>query len=131
MLSLYYVLVINFKYTDATQKKWVEPSMHAVAGIWAFGTAIYSASSGLLNNANLWCWIAPLPLDCLDSWRYGDGGNCIRGDNAWIYRWAFYFAPLNIILFKLFLNFLHVSLFCVPHSCLHIYGAPLRLSTGY
>lgn len=46
------------------------------------------------SNANLWCWLAPLPLGCLDSWRYGDEGDCIRGDNAWIYRWAFYFAPL-------------------------------------
>ena len=46
------------------------------------------------QNANLWCWIAPLPLDCLDSWHNGSNGNCIRGDYAWVYRWAFYFAPL-------------------------------------
>lgn len=47
----------------------------------------------------MWCWIAPFPSDCLDSWRYGDEGNCERGDNAWIYRWAFYFAPLWFCIF--------------------------------
>lgn len=99
MLSIYYVLVINYQFSDATLRKWIEPTMHAVAGIWAFGTALYSASTGLLNNANLWCWIAPLPQGCLDTWRYGDEGNCIRGDNWWIYQWAFYFAPLWICIF--------------------------------
>jgi len=56
--------------------------------VWAFFTAVYSASTGLLNNANLWCWIAPLPQGCKDSYRYGDEANCVRGDNWWIYRWA-------------------------------------------
>ena len=94
MLALYYLLVINYNVRDHVLKKWVEPSMHLVAMLWAFGTAIYSAASGLINNANLWCWIAPLPAGCKDSWRYGEEANCVRGDNAWIYRWAFYFAPL-------------------------------------
>lgn len=99
-LSLYYLLVINYRMTDTMLKRRVEPMMHLVAFIWAFGTALTSAFMGLLNNANLWCWIAPYPAGCLDSWRYGDKGNCERGDNAWIYRWAFYFAPLwSCILF--------------------------------
>jgi hypothetical protein len=99
MLSIYYVLVINYRFSDETLRKWIEPSMHTIAGIWAFGTALYSAFTGLLNNANLWCWIAPLPSNCLDSWRYGDEGNCIRGDNWWIYRWGFYFVPLWFCIF--------------------------------
>ena len=94
MLSLYYVLVIIYKYPDQRLRVWVEPAMHLIAGGWAFGTATVSAGMGLINNANLWCWIAPYPQGCLDSWRYGSEGNCERGDNAWIYRWGFYFAPL-------------------------------------
>lgn len=93
-LSLYYVLVVNFNMTDTTLKRRVEPGMHLIAFMWAFGTALTSAVMGLINNANLWCWIAPYPSGCLDSWRYGSEGNCERGDNAWIYRLAFYFAPL-------------------------------------
>ena len=94
-LALYYVLVVRVGISDRTLRRYVEPGMHAVAGLWGWGTAGAAAQLGLLNNANLWCWIAPYPADCLDSWRYGDDeGNCERGDNAWIYRWAFYFAPL-------------------------------------
>jgi hypothetical protein len=94
MLAMYYMLVINYNVSDRTLRLYVEPAIHCTAFLWAFGTAIASTVLGLFNNANLWCWIAPYPSNCLDSWRYGDHGNCIRGDNAWIYRWAFYFAPL-------------------------------------
>lgn len=98
-LSLYYMLVINFGFKDIMLRRYIEPGMHVVSFIWAFGTATYSASTGLLNNANLWCWIAPYPPGCLDSWRYGDQFPCERGDNAWIYRWGFYFAPLWFCIF--------------------------------
>jgi hypothetical protein len=47
-----------------------------------------------MNSANIWCWIAPLPADCLDSRRHGKNLNCVRGDDAWVYRLAFYFDPL-------------------------------------
>lgn len=100
-LALYYMLVIVYGYKDDRIKVFIEPAMHIVAFIWAAGTATVSAGMGLINNANLWCWIAPYPNDCLDSRRYGsDQSTCTRGDNAWIYRWAFYFAPLwSCILF--------------------------------
>ena len=103
-LSFYYLLVINYNYTDRQLRRWVEPIMHVICFLYPFGTAFYSAVTGLMNNANLWCWIAPLPGDCLDSNRHGtiEDGNanpCIRGDNAWIYRWAFYFCPLWVCIF--------------------------------
>ncbi|CAJ1954854.1 unnamed protein product [Cylindrotheca closterium] len=99
MLSIYYILVINYRYTNTQLRRRVEPIMHLIAFFWSFGTASYSAATGLFNNANLWCWIAPLPLDCKDTITYGtvEEGNdnpCIRGDNVWIYRFGFYFIPL-------------------------------------
>ncbi|KAL7557305.1 hypothetical protein ACA910_016265 [Epithemia clementina (nom. ined.)] len=93
-LSVYYMLVINYRFSDDILKKRVEPAFHLIAFVWAFGTALVAAWMGMINNANLWCWIAPHPSDCKDSRRYGDEANCERGDNAWIYRWVFYFAPL-------------------------------------
>jgi hypothetical protein len=99
MLSLYFLLVVKYKYSDTVLRQWVEPAMHVVAFSWAFGTSVSASVLGLMNNANLWCWIAPFPSDCLDSWRYGEEGNCERGDNAWIYRWAFYFGPLWFCIF--------------------------------
>ena len=98
MLSWYYVLVINYNYSDTKLRGFVEPAMHVFCFVWAFGTAMYSALAGLINNADLWCWIAPLPADCKDSWTHGSGPEndnpCIRGDNVWVYRFGFYFIPL-------------------------------------
>lgn len=50
MLSLYYVLVIKYRFKDEVLRRRVEPTMHAVAFTWAFGTAFYSAITGLLNK---------------------------------------------------------------------------------
>jgi len=104
MLSIYYLLVINYNYSDTKLRSFVEPAMHLFCFVWAFGTALYSSLAGLMNNADLWCWIAPLPRGCLDSWKHGtaEDGNtkpCIRGDNIWIYRFGFYFIPLWISIF--------------------------------
>eukprot|EP00980_Cylindrotheca_fusiformis_P013177 scaffold3348_cov74-Cylindrotheca_fusiformis.AAC.3 len=116
MLSFYYVLVINYRYTNIMLRKRVEPIMHLIAFVWAFGTGLYSAFADLFNNANLWCWIAPLPWDCLDSLRHGtaEEGNpnpCIRGDNIYIYRFAFYFIPLWFSIFFAS-KFAHKNKFC-------------------
>jgi hypothetical protein len=53
----------------------------------------------LFNNADLWCWIAPLPKGCstaADSHTITSFGEttitamttCERGDNAYIYRYV-------------------------------------------
>ena len=93
-LSIYYLLVIKYNLSDSQLQRRVEPYMHATAISIPFSTAMACVALNLFNNANLWCWIAPYPLDCADTARFGTDGNCIRGDNAWIYRWSFYFAPL-------------------------------------
>jgi hypothetical protein len=104
MLSIYYVLVINYRYTDAKLRRFAEPMMHFFCFAWPFGTGMYSILTKQINNANLWCWLAPLPAGCLNSWEYGtaEEGNpnpCIRGDNIWAYRFGFYFIPLWISIF--------------------------------
>lgn len=93
-LSIYYLLIIRYGISEERIQRYIEPSMHVIVFLISGGTAFASAGLNLLNNANLWCWIAPYPLDCKDSLRYGDEANCIRGDNAWLYRWLFYFIPL-------------------------------------
>lgn len=92
-LAVFYLLVIKYRMSEDRIRTYVEPMFHGTALAMGLGTALSSLALGLLNNANVWCWIAPYPLGCLDSRRYGET-NCIRGDNAWIYRWAFYIAPL-------------------------------------
>ena len=72
-----------------------EKVLHAVPIVWATATSLASLGLTLLNNANLWRWIASVPLSCTGS-RRNDGVNddCERGNNAWIYRWAFFYGPL-------------------------------------
>lgn len=82
LLAFYYMLVVNHNVSDRTLRRVVEPFIHGIAFFWAFGTAFTSSVMGLINDANLWCWIAPFPSDCKDSWRFGEEGNCERGDNG-------------------------------------------------
>jgi len=87
-LALYYMLVINHNVRDRTLRRVVEPAMHVAAAVWAFGTSLTAVGLHLLHDANLWCWIAPAPCPA------DDNDNCGDGDNAWIFRWVFYFGPL-------------------------------------
>jgi len=72
--------------------KKIEKFFHALPLAVGVGTAIAGLPMKLFNNSNLWCWISGLPGSCSNN-PDGDG-NCIRGDDAWIYRWAFFYAPL-------------------------------------
>jgi hypothetical protein len=68
---------------------------------------------GLFNSANLWCWIAATPSGCNQSYEDTNGEtDCLRGDNAGIYRWSFYYAWVwfallfvGVIMFKVYLTF--------------------------
>lgn len=101
-LALYYMLVIVFRFTEKTLVSRVEPIMHLTAGVWAFGVSTTMLAMGYFNDAVLWCWIASYPPGCLDSWTHGyppeNENPCTRGDLAWIFRWAFYVAPVWLCL---------------------------------
>ena len=93
-LALYYVLVVNYRMTDQQLTQRIEPWMHGIAFCWSFGTALSSAALGYMNNANLWCWIAPYPAGCTESRVFGANGTCTRGKYSFILRWVYYFGPL-------------------------------------
>lgn len=97
-LAMYYMLVINYSYTEITLIKYVEPIMHSIAFIIAFGSSLTMVSMGYMNDAGLWCWIAPYPLGCQNTLQYGNPPEntnpCTRGNYAWVMRWSLYFAPL-------------------------------------
>src|SRR3569832_845988 len=48
----------------------------------------------LLQNDWWECWISPLPPDCLESWNNGGETTCVRGNNATLYPWVLFYAPL-------------------------------------
>ncbi|KAG7362654.1 hypothetical protein IV203_026014 [Nitzschia inconspicua] len=97
-LAFYYILVVKNGVTENQLRKYAEPLMHLSAMGFGVVTAAISLKLTLFNNADVWCWIAPLPFDCKESHRFGET-NCIRGDNAFVYRWAFFYAPLWFCMF--------------------------------
>jgi hypothetical protein len=84
-LAVYYLLVVGFGVSEERLRYNIEPAMHLLAVAFGLLTAIAGVFLDLYNNASLWCWIAPIPVGCDDSMRYGET-TCIRGNNAWIYR---------------------------------------------
>lgn len=87
-LAFYYVCVL----------RWSWPNRKiTVLEKWAFVTTITLGLStsmaglglDLYNPATLWCWISP--LNCQDK---ENQQQCERGENAWIYRYAFWYAWL-------------------------------------
>jgi hypothetical protein len=85
--------------TEDTIARYAEPLMHAAALGFGFGTAIASIVLDLFNNATIWCWIAPLPFNCTDSFDNHGESTCVRGDNTFIYRFAFFLVPLWMSMF--------------------------------
>lgn len=85
-LSIYYLLVIKYSWSEDQIRTYAEPCFHIGSLSIALLTSSLGLAFDLFNNSNLWCWYAPYPLDCKDTLRYGDEANCIRGDNAWLYR---------------------------------------------
>lgn len=94
MLALFYLFKIRYQWRDKFISTKVEPFMHAFALIVGIGTSSAGVALDLYNN-DIWeCWISPMPLDCKESWSHHGESTCVRGDNASLYRWVFYYAPL-------------------------------------
>ena len=93
-LSIYFYLLLGRQRTEQEISKWLEPLAHVTALLIAASTASAALQLDLYNNANLWCWIAPLPAECNSDSDENNGMTCIRGSHANLYRWVFYFIPL-------------------------------------
>ena len=93
-LSVFYLLQIGFGWKNAKIRRKVEPFLHGTSVTIGLGTAIAALPLRLYNNDYWECWISPFPTDCQESWKNGGETDCIRGDNASLYRWVFYYGPL-------------------------------------
>ena len=93
-LSLYYLLLVRYSISETRIAHRFEPWMHGCTVTFGLGTSFVCLGLGVFNNSNLWCWISALPKGCEQSYNNGGETTCTRGDNAEIFRWAFFFAPL-------------------------------------
>jgi hypothetical protein len=93
VLSIYYLLRVNFKRTDQELRKFALPAMHAAALLWAFGSATAGLVLDIFNFGGLLgCWIYE------DYGGYCAAGidleSCGRGSNHGIFLWLFGAAPV-------------------------------------
>jgi hypothetical protein len=99
MLQLQYLLVIKYSWSQRRLRN-IERYLHAFPWSCGLASAITNLVLKNYNPANWDCWIAPLPGDCTSSFEIRQGNSdltetdCIRGDNANIYQWLFFFGPL-------------------------------------
>lgn len=97
-LALYYYLTICHRFKEDRIRRLILPA-HILILLIALGTSITGLSLKLFNNnGNFWCWIAPFPPGCVQSYT-GAESTCTRGDNAYLFRWAFWHAPLWLMIF--------------------------------
>jgi len=110
-LQLQYLWAVKYGWPERKIRK-IEPYLHGFPIVFSLATATTGLALKLYNPAGWNCWIGPLPSDCVSSHQVKKGGtdltetNCERGDNAEIYRWAFFYAPLWVaIIFCLFVMY--------------------------
>jgi hypothetical protein len=96
-LAVYYFLVIVKGWRDDDIVK-IEPFFHAFSIAWGLGTAVASLFLTLFNQVGWDCWIGGYPLGCKESWNNNGVTTCTRGDNGSLYKWAFYYAPLWLMI---------------------------------
>ncbi len=98
-LQVQYILVIKYGWSDRKLNKWKPYFLILPLGFGVL-TATVSLILKLFNPAYWDCWLMPYPADCTSTYeiKHGmsnlDESNCVRGDNALIFQWAFFFAPL-------------------------------------
>mmetsp|Transcript_18623 Transcript_18623/g.38975 ORF Transcript_18623/g.38975 Transcript_18623/m.38975 type:complete len:429 (-) Transcript_18623:88-1374(-) len=98
-LQVQYLLIIKYGWSETKMKK-LEPFLLILPFCFGTSTATAALSLKLFNPANWDCWIAPYPDECTSSYEISHGNSdlevtdCVRGDNARIFQWAFFFALL-------------------------------------
>lgn len=103
VLALYYLVVIRYSWNERTIAK-MEMVCHVLILATGLGTAIAGLVLKLFNPANWVCWIAPFPPDCDQSFSNGGETNCVRGDNASIYRMTFLYGELWVFFLIIFVS---------------------------
>ena len=96
-LALFYLLTVKYSWKDDAFGAYgggkfskIEPFLHAVPLGFGWATAIAGLPLLLYNPIGWTCWIAEVPRGC----DRNPDVPCERGDNSYIYRWAFFHAEL-------------------------------------
>merc|ERR1712238_515301 len=97
--SYYYLTIVREWKED--RFKLVEYFGHFIAIGFGFGTSLAGLGMKLYNNSVVWCWIAPYNVP--DGCTSDPDVLCERGNGAAGYRWSFYYGPLWVCIFLVFM----------------------------
>lgn len=94
-LSLYYVFVIKYNWTNARLAK-IERYVHAFIITFAIGTSIAGLPLTMYNQIQTVCWVIGSPSECGNSSSKQSDVPCDRGDWAWLFGIILFYGPLWI-----------------------------------
>ena len=95
-LSLYYVLVIKYNWTNQQLVK-IERYVHAFILTFIMGTSIAGLPLTMYNRVGAVCWVIGSPVDCENSGAFPEPDiPCDRGNWAWAFGLFTFYTPLWI-----------------------------------
>lgn len=94
-LALYYLMVINFNWTNQMLKR-IEWWVHGFVLTFSIGTSILLLPLQQYNHIETVCWVIGSPPDCGHSTHIPSDVPCDRGDWAWLYGIILFYGPLWI-----------------------------------
>jgi hypothetical protein len=103
-MSLYYLLIIRYNWTNERFARRVEPFMHIFSIGFPLVTGIFLLVKKSFNPAGWDCYISSTPPLCEAT------DSCVRGSNASLYRDIFWFYPVWITIGWLTLSMLAIFL---------------------
>jgi hypothetical protein len=110
-LSLYYVLVIRYNWTNARLAK-IERFVHAFIITFTLGTSIAGLPLTMYNQLGNVCWVMGSPKECGNSSASPSDIPCDRGDWAWVFGISLFYGPLWVCVLltviAMFMIYLHL-----------------------
>jgi hypothetical protein len=116
-LTIYYVASIRWGWSQTKIRIQLEPFLHFLPMMLGIGTGLIAIPLQLYNNDSWACWLAGYPRFCNETWNSApEDANCIRGDNATLYRWLLYYLFLWIAVLLVIYNMVMVYYSILGHE---------------
>jgi len=105
-LCIHYLCFVQYKVTQKAFRERIEPFLHIIPNAWCLMTTLFLAVQNYINQADVVCWIAPVPYNCINEPEI----DCIYGKRSYSYRWIFAAGPnavslvtISFIMYKIYL----------------------------
>mmetsp|Transcript_3601 Transcript_3601/g.5318 ORF Transcript_3601/g.5318 Transcript_3601/m.5318 type:complete len:433 (+) Transcript_3601:130-1428(+) len=91
--SMYFITVIKLNVDEQTIKRKIEPFLHAIPILLAFGSSVFLLATDNYGPVAMTCWIAPKPLNC----NLNPNVPCTSYGNLVVLRWVLGGVPVFFV----------------------------------